>query len=71
MKTRIITGAGYVAVMVAFFLLRELVDPRIFHILIGFMIISGTFECARMMKGRAVGGIVPIAVTYSALFVAS
>lgn len=69
MKTRIITGAGYVAVMVAFFLLRQLVDSRIFHILTYFLIVAGTFETARMMKGRAFKNVVPISVAFAILFV--
>lgn len=68
MKTRIITGAGYVAVMVAFFLLREFVDSRIFHALTCFLIVAGSFETARMLKGKVGNKIVPLTVIYSLLF---
>ena len=50
MLKRSITGAGYVAVMVAFFLLRELIDARLFHILTCFLWIAGTMEVANALK---------------------
>ncbi len=50
MLKRSITGAGYVAVMVAFFLLRELIDARLFHILTCFLLIAGTVEITNALK---------------------
>ena len=69
MLKRVITGAGYVVVMVAFFLLRELVDTRIFHLLTYFLIVVGAFEASRMLKPFAVKGVVFWAVTVAGLFV--
>jgi phosphatidate cytidylyltransferase len=69
MKTRIITGAGYVAVMIAFFLLRELVNAKIFHILTGFLIVAGTIECARLTKGRSFNFVKPLAICYAVAFI--
>ncbi len=51
MLKRTITGTVYVAVLAGFFLLRELVDPRLFNILIWFLSAVGTFEVARSVKG--------------------
>ncbi len=50
MLKRTITGACYVAVLTAFFLFRELVDARLFHILTYFLIISGTIEVINALK---------------------
>ncbi|MBQ3115999.1 MAG: CDP-archaeol synthase [Clostridia bacterium] len=68
MLTRIITGAGYVAVMLGFFLMRELVDARIFHLLTYFLIAWATFEVARMVKEKALKGVYPLGVTFGILF---
>jgi phosphatidate cytidylyltransferase len=54
MKKRIITGAGYVAVVLSAFLLREYVDYRLFDILTFFWMIAGTFEVARAVRPWAV-----------------
>ncbi len=50
MLKRTISGAVYVAIVLAFFLLREYVDYRIFNILIGFFLAVGTKEVARALK---------------------
>ena len=50
MLKRSITGAFYVAVMVAFFLLRELLDARLFHIFTCFLVIAGTVEIVNALK---------------------
>ncbi len=55
MLKRTITGAGIVAVAVGFFLLRN-VDYRLFNILICFFALLGTYEVARALKGRLIGG---------------
>ncbi|MBE7061432.1 MAG: CDP-archaeol synthase [Clostridiales bacterium] len=68
MLTRIITGAGYVAVMLGFFLMREFVDARIFHLLTYFLIAWATFEVARMVKPKAEKFVFPLALTFGILF---
>ncbi|MBO7345891.1 MAG: CDP-archaeol synthase [Clostridia bacterium] len=50
MLKRSITGACYVAVMVAFFLLRELLDARLFHIFTCCLLIAGTVEIVNALK---------------------
>ena len=69
MKKRIITGAVYVAVLVAMFLLREYVDYRLFDILTFFWMVAGTFEVARAVKPWAVEGNSVMAVTFSVISV--
>lgn len=69
MLKRTITGACYVAVLVAFFVLRENVDYRIFHILTWFFAVMGTFEIARAVKPFAIKGTFVPAIVFSALFV--
>lgn len=69
MLKRIITGAGYVVVMVAFFLLRELVDSRIFHALTYFLTVVGVMEAAKMLKPFTVKFTYVLAVTLAVLFV--
>lgn len=69
MLKRIITGAGYVVVMVAFFLLRELVDTRIFHALTCFLTVVGVMETAKMLKPFTVKGTTVLSITVSVLFV--
>ena len=69
MLKRTITGACYVAVLVAFFVLRENVDYRIFHILTWFFAVMGTFEIARAVKPFAIKGTFIPAIVFSALYV--
>lgn len=47
MKTRIISGAVFVAIVASFFVLRELVDARIFFALLWLFSAVGSFEMAR------------------------
>ena len=68
MLKRTITGAGYVAVMLGFFLMRELVDARIFHLLTYFLIAYATFEVTRMVKPFALKGTFYIAIAFGILF---
>lgn len=68
MLTRIITGAGYVAVMLGFFLMREFIDVRIFHLLTYFLIAWATFEVARMVKEKALRGVYPLGVAFGIIF---
>ena len=56
MLKRIITGAAYVIVVCAFFLLREFVDYRLFNILTFIWVAFGTFEVARAVKPWAIDG---------------
>lgn len=69
MVKRIITGACYVIVLVAMFLLREFVDYRIFHALTCFFAVVGTFEVARALKEYTVKGTFVCSIVYAALFV--
>ena len=69
MLKRVITGAGYVVVMVAFFLLRELVDARIFHLLTYFLIVAGAAEAGRMLRPFTVKGTFTLSVVTASLFV--
>lgn len=67
MLKRIITGACYVAVLVAFFLLRELVDYRIFDALTYAFIVIGTVELVKMLKPFSVEKLGAIIIAYSAV----
>ena len=69
MKTRIISGAFYVAILTAFFLLRQLVHPWIFHLLTYFFIVMGTFELARATKQVTIKGTRVLSMIFSLLFV--
>lgn len=50
MLKRTITGACYVAILTATFLLREFVDYRLFHLLTYIFLVIGTFELQRMLR---------------------
>lgn len=69
MLKRVITGLGYVVVIAGFFLLRELVDARLFHILTCFLAVVGTFEVARAVRGFCAKGTFYIANVCGALIV--
>ncbi len=69
MLKRTATGACYVAVLTAIFLLRQFVDYRIFHALTCFLVVYGTFELARALKSRVIKGSFTASIIYSALFV--
>ena len=68
MLKRTITGGVYVAVIVAFFLLREFVDSRLFNLLSLFFIAVGSFELGRMLNQFALKGTFAVAVCYGVLF---
>lgn len=68
MLKRTITGACYVAIIVAFFLLRELVDARLFNILNWFFIAVGTFELGRMLKPFVLKGTFTASLVYGIIF---
>ena len=67
MKKRVVTGAIYVAVVVAMFLLREYVDYRLFNLLTYFWTAMGTFEVARAVKPWAIDGNFLSAVIFGVL----
>lgn len=69
MLKRSITGVGYVAVLVAFFLFRELIDLRLFHILTCFLFIAGTVEVVTAIKGYINKKLGVLAVIFSCLAV--
>ncbi len=69
MKIRTISGACFVAIVTAFFLLREYVDYRLFNILLCFFCAMGTFEIARALKGYIKPSVFYILVGYGILFV--
>ena len=69
MKTRIISGAFYVAILTAFFLLRQLVHPWIFHLLTYFFIVVGTFELSRATRKVTINGTRVLSMIFSLLFV--
>lgn len=69
MFKRTLTGAGYIAVLVGFFLLREFIDTRLFHILTCFLLIVGTIEVSNAVKEYVPKIFKVIAITESALAV--
>ena len=68
MKIRTISGAGFVALVVGFFLLREYVDYRLFDILIWFFCAVGTFEVARAVKPFTSRGALVVAVVFGIIY---
>ena len=69
MLTRTISGACYVAIVVAFFLLRQLTPyPQTFDILTWFICAYGTFEVARALKAHSLKGSVAISTVFGATF---
>ncbi len=68
MLKRTITGACYVAILTAFFLLRQFVDFRIFHLLTYFFAIVGTIEVARAVRPLTIKGSFFIAIALGILF---
>lgn len=69
MLKRTITGAFYVAVLVGFFLLRQNVDFRIFHVLTMLFSILGSYEMCRAFKGRTIKGARVLAMISATLIV--
>jgi len=69
MLKRTITGSIYALVIVGFFLLREFVDTRLFHILTYIFTAVGTFELARMIKPYAIKGTFTTALVFGVLSV--
>ncbi len=69
MLKRTISGAVYVAIIVGFFLLRELADARLFNILTCFFMVVGTFELARALQPYSLKGAKLATVVFGASFV--
>ncbi len=69
MLKRTISGAVYVAIIAGFFLLREFVDYRLFHILTYFLTVAGTFELARALKNRIMKGAFIASICFALAFV--
>ena len=69
MLIRTISGAVYVIILALFFLLRQFVDPKIFHVLTCFFIIVGTFEIARALKQKIISWAYYVSIIYAVLFV--
>ena len=65
MLKRTISGACYVAILVGFFLLREFVDTRLFHILTYFFAVMGTFELVRATFDRLMRGWFTLSIIYA------
>ena len=68
MITITISGAVYVAIITAFFLLRQFVDYRIFHLLTCLFVVIGTFELARATKNKILKGAYTLSIVFSILF---
>lgn len=69
MKTRIISGACFVVIVVGFFLLRQFVNPALFNILLWVFSAVGTFEMARACKSITGEAIFKISCVFGVLFV--
>ncbi len=69
MLKRTISGAVYVAIIVAFFLLREFVDYRLFNVLTCFFTIVGSFELARAVKPYSLKGTYLATIIFGVLVV--
>lgn len=69
MLIRTISGAFYVAILTAFFLLRQFVDYRLFHILTLFLLVMGTFEVSRAIKQLIISQVRVISLIFSIILV--
>ncbi len=65
MQKRIISGTVYVGILLAFFLLRQLVDYKIFDLFIYFLMVVGTFEMARATKKLTIKGSFILSILYA------
>ncbi len=68
MLKRTLSGAVYVALIVAFLVLRQNVDTRIFNIFTLFLCAVGTFEVARAIKQSLFNGWFLLITIYGGLF---
>ncbi len=69
MKTRIISGVAFAAIIASFFALRQFVDARVFYFLIAFFCSVGTYEVARALKDYVGNAGVIFATVSGGLFV--
>ena len=69
MLKRTITGAVYACIIVAFFLLREFVDYRLFHLLTYAFCVIGTYELAEMTKPFSLKNGYQLSIVYGIVFV--
>ena len=69
MQKRIISGVVYACILALFFVLRELVEYRLFDLLIWFMMIVGTFEVARATKELTIKGTFYLSIVYAVLLI--
>ena len=68
MLKRVISGTVFTVVVVGFFLLRQFVDYRLFHILTWFFTAMATFEVARAVKPFSVKGSFVLSTVFGVLF---
>lgn len=69
MKTRVISGAVFVAIVTGFFLLRQFVDARIFNILLWLFSAVGAFEMARASREITGSAVYYCSVVFGVLLV--
>ena len=69
MKVRTVSGACFVAIVVAFFLFREYVDYRLFNVLLWFFCAAGTFEVARALRNFLRPAVFYAVIVFGAVFV--
>lgn len=69
MKIRTVSGACFVLLTAAFFLLRQFVDYRFFSIYIWFFCAMGTFEVSRALKSNLKPSVFIALIVYGVLFV--
>ena len=69
MLKRTISGACYVILLVAFFLLRQFVATELFHILTYFFILIGTLELARALKEKVYKWAYIASMVYALIYV--
>lgn len=69
MLIRTISGACYVLIITAFFLLRQYVDSAVFNVLIWFLCAYGTFELVRALKEQIRKTTFIFTIIYGIIFV--
>lgn len=69
MKIRTISGACYVLIIVAFFMLRQFVDYRLMNVLTAFFASLGSFELARALAKFSLKGTKVITTIFGILFI--
>ena len=69
MQKRIISGVVYACILAMFFVLRQVVEYRLFDLLIWFMMVVGTFEVARATKELTIKGTFYLSIIYAVLLI--